>query len=132
MLRAPWKPGEHGNKSGTIGEYQRTVGLARQTSMRAMETIISRLDSDDDRVALVAAQAVLERAWGKPREPSPDELEKTGARLDFSRLTRDELMLLLKITQSGAIRPADEVSSETIEGEATAAGDTLDAAAKPP
>lgn len=87
--------------------------------MRAMETIISKLDSDDDRVALVAAQAILERAWGKPKDPDPKELQGSGLRLDFTKLSREELQLLLKITHSGAVQPAEPVAPETIDGTAT-------------
>lgn len=122
MLRAPWKKGDVPNPGGRNGEYQKTISLARKHSVEAMEKLIEKMDSEDERVSIVAAQAVLERAWGKPKDPDPKELQQSGLRLDFSKLSRDEIMLLLKITQSGAVRPADEnkeVPPETIDGTAT-------------
>jgi hypothetical protein len=47
------------------------VGLARQI-LRMIELI----DSEDERVALMAADKVLERAWGKPREAVPENSVK--------------------------------------------------------
>lgn len=120
MLRAPWKKGEAGNPSGRIGEYQKTISLARQHSVQAMEKLVEKMDSEDERVAIVAAQAVLERAWGKPKDPDPKELQGSGLRLDFTKLSREELQLLLKITHSGAVQPAEPVAPETIDGTATA------------
>jgi hypothetical protein len=44
------------------------VGLAREASPRPILRMIELIDSEDERVALMTAEKVLERAWGKPRE----------------------------------------------------------------
>ena len=41
------------------------VRLAREVSPEAMRKLIAKMSSADERVALIACQAVLERAWGK-------------------------------------------------------------------
>jgi hypothetical protein len=46
------------------------------------------MDSDDDRVALLAMQSA-------------------GALLDFSRLTTEQIAVLVEITRAGALMPAD-------------------------
>ena len=71
MLRVAWPPGQTPNPGGRTGEYQATMALARKHSVEAMQTIINKLNSDDDRVALVAAPAILDRAWGKIRNQTP-------------------------------------------------------------
>ena len=115
MLRVAWPPGQSPNPGGRTGEYQATMALARKHSVEAMQTIINKLNSDDDRVALVAAQAILDRAWGKIRNHDPKDVQGGGVRMDFGRLTREELQLLLKITASGAIRPAEPSDDGTID-----------------
>jgi hypothetical protein len=35
--------------------------------------MIALMDSEDERVALMAADKVFERAWGKPREYNPEQ-----------------------------------------------------------
>ena len=113
VLRAPWGKGTTGNPGGKTGEYHECVSLARKASPAAVRTLVEKMNSLDERVAIVAAQAVLERAWGKPKELDLRELNQGGMRLDFSKLSREEIALLLKITSSGAIRPA-EPSDDTI------------------
>ena len=62
-----WRPGQSGNPSGHSGEYGIAVRLARQHSARAVERLVELMESTDERVATVACQAVLDRAFGKPR-----------------------------------------------------------------
>jgi hypothetical protein len=112
LLRAPWPRGQSGNPSGygTIAEYHRTVALARQHSTQAIQTLIDHMDHEDPRIALVAAQAVLERAWGKPREVDLNEVRERMT-IDLSALSQAELVLLMKIAKSGALRPAEPETS---------------------
>jgi hypothetical protein len=66
-LLRPIQKGEVRNTGGRGGEYRETVQLARQHSVAAMQKLIEKMDSPDERVALIAQQAVLERAWGSRR-----------------------------------------------------------------
>ncbi len=59
-------PGLSGNPSGRpkiVGEVQ---ALARKHAPAAFARVVALTESEDERVALSAAQEVLNRAWGKP------------------------------------------------------------------
>jgi hypothetical protein len=115
LLRAPWPRGQSGNPSGygTIAEYHRTVALARQHSTEAVRTLINLMGSEDQRIAMLASQAILERAWGRPKEVDPNDA-KPPTVIDLSRLTPHELELLMKLARSGAIRPAADDGAGTV------------------
>jgi hypothetical protein len=84
-----------------------------------MRTLIDCLDSPDPRTAVVAANSILERAWGKPREAKPEEVEQ--AHIDLTALTNAELALLVKLVESGRLRPVpDAEPTSEIDGEVQA------------
>jgi hypothetical protein len=120
----PLRPGE-GQKTGyrKPSNYVETLHLARKSSPDAIRTLIRLLDDPDGRIAAVAANSVLERAWGKTKEMQPEERE--AARLDLSALTDAELQLLLRLVQSDRFRavptdePTDAADPPTIEAETT-------------
>jgi hypothetical protein len=60
------------------------------------------LDNPDPSTAVVAANSILERASGKPREMKPEEVEK--AHIDLTPLTNAELALLVKLVESDRLR----------------------------
>ncbi len=62
FLAKRWKPGQSGNPSGQTAEYGEVVALARSLSMRAIERLGELVESEDERVAAVAANAILDRA----------------------------------------------------------------------
>lgn len=97
MLK-PWAPGQSGNPLGRQGasEYQATINLAREHSRDAMRKLIAKMDSRDERVALVAQQAVLERAWGKPKEFDPS-VEKPELRIDLRGMSLEDRKMLLAL-----------------------------------
>jgi hypothetical protein len=51
--------------------------LARAASARAVGRLIELIESSDERVATVACQAILDRAFGKPKDydPATDSLD---------------------------------------------------------
>jgi hypothetical protein len=113
----PLRPGE-GQKTGyrKPNNYVETLHLARKSSPDAMRTLIKCLNDPDSRTAVVAANSILERAWGKVREQKPEEQQQ--ASIDLSALTDSELALLLKLVESGRLRAAPDVVPGTeIEGE---------------
>ena len=87
-----WKRGQSGNPSGQSGLYGETMMLARQAAPDAMRRLIELMRSEDERVASVACNAVLERAWGKPKlyDPAAEPKPKRD-RLDTSRYSIEEL-----------------------------------------
>jgi hypothetical protein len=91
--------------------------LARHASPRAVATLIKHLDAEDGRVAVVAAERLLERAWGPPRQ-TPDE--RQDARIDLSKLSDAELKVLLALVERGGLQPLPEpveAGPPDIEGE---------------
>jgi hypothetical protein len=71
FLERRWKPGQSGNPSGLNGQYGEAISLARQAAPDAVRRLVQLMGSDDERVAVVACNAILDRALGKPREPLP-------------------------------------------------------------
>jgi hypothetical protein len=65
--------------------------LARQAAPDAMRRLIELMRSEDERVASVACNAVLERAWGKPKLYDPADEPKPKRRFDPSKYTLKEL-----------------------------------------
>jgi hypothetical protein len=73
----PWKPGQSGNADGLRGRIKTEAEIARDieraeierlaknSSKQALERIIELVGSKDERVAIMAAREVLDRAWGK-------------------------------------------------------------------
>ena len=103
----PWRPGQSGNPTGigTAGGYLETMQLARAAGPKAIAKLIERLDSQDERISVVAATAILERAYGRPREMDMKDAQGPAI-IDLSKLSPHELEVLMKIAKS--IRPAED------------------------
>jgi hypothetical protein len=71
LVAHAFKPGESGNPGGRTASFAECQRLAREASPDAMRRLIELIRSSDERVALMAADKVLERAWGKPKEQDP-------------------------------------------------------------
>jgi hypothetical protein len=117
MLR-PFQPGNSGRPVNTSTRYSETLALARENSPKAMRTLISRLQDPDGRIAVVAANSIPERAWGKVREMKPEEREQVS--IDLSALSAAELKILTDLALSGRLRsvPSNEPDNPppTIDG----------------
>jgi hypothetical protein len=97
-LLRPWRKGETGRVSTVASRYTETQQYARQHSLEAMRTLVERLRDPDGRIAVVAANSLLERAWGKVREQKPEEQQQM--QLDLSSLDAAELALLVRLVNS--------------------------------
>src|ERR1700730_3508359 len=82
--------------------------LAKQSTPKAIKRLIDMLDSKDDRVVVVAANSLWEKAGGKVMEDNPER--ETGKRVDLSKLTLPELQFLLKLVRSGAMQMSEPVT----------------------
>lgn len=62
-------PGQSGNPGGRPRDEHRVADLARGYTVEAIDTLVELMrHGKDERVRGTAAQALLDRAWGKPRQ----------------------------------------------------------------
>ena len=61
MRTRMWQPGQSGNPSGNSGEYGVAIKLAQRAAPKAMRRLIELMDSEDERVAPVACNSILDR-----------------------------------------------------------------------
>jgi len=117
-----WQPGQSGNPTGKQGKVTAMRQLAASKTVEAMEALIAIMSdpTEDGRVRVVAAQAVLDRGAGKVTELVPTA--PPAMTLDLARLSADQLAALRAILDSGAFVPAPEPASDeppTIDGSAS-------------
>lgn len=62
----PFQPGVSGNPSGRPKENNEVKALARANAPQAMQKLIDIMTNGEPKLALQAANAVLDRAYGKP------------------------------------------------------------------
>src|ERR1700738_4736205 len=64
----PFPKGKSGNPGGRTKQFAQCQRLCREASPDAARRLIELMQSEDERVALMAADKVFERAWGRPKE----------------------------------------------------------------
>lgn len=71
MPGRPFAPGQSGNPSGRPKNNARVVELARSHTENAFATLVQVMEDKKAPAAarVSAAQAVLDRGWGKPVQP---------------------------------------------------------------
>ena len=116
-----WKPGQSGNPSGHSGEYGQAVRLAQQAAPYAVHRLIALMDSEDERVAAVACNSILDRAFGRPgfvKEEEKDSIETRVANMTREeRLARmRELLAPMRQYLSGLDDAEADANVTTIEG----------------
>ena len=99
-----WRKGQSGNPGGTGGAVRAAQRLARDASPMVMARLIELTMSSQEKVALVACQAVLDRGLGRTSKDPPriePERDIEQARLDLRTVMKtcsyDELELLKSI-----------------------------------
>jgi hypothetical protein len=121
-----WRPGQSGNPSGNSGTYGEVVKLARLLSVRAIERLGELVESTDERVAAVACQAILDRAFGRPRptiekqETLEDRIEAMSPEERRARL-RELTEKALSLVQDGN-GPVIQVEVEAVAAKTIKAG----------
>jgi hypothetical protein len=108
FLERRWKPGESGNPAGHTAEYGEVIKLARDLSLRAVERLGELVESDDERVAAVAANAILDRAFGKPQPRFPENDDPLARLKNMSEEQRAAEAVALMRRFKQRLREAEE------------------------
>jgi hypothetical protein len=66
----PFKKGISGNPGGRPKEVAEVQKLARTHTKQAINRLVYWMKSDDPRASVAACQALLDRGWGKPTQPT--------------------------------------------------------------
>ena len=85
-------PGQSGNPGGRPKDKHRVAELARSYTVEAIDTLVELMrDGKDERVRGTAAQALLDRGWGKAKVEVVTDTE--GSYLDVLRVVNEQLQL---------------------------------------
>ena len=82
-----WKKGQSGNPGGRVGVPAEVRELARKHTPEAIERLVHWMRSSDARASVSAANAILDRAFGKPVQATA-ELPYNN---EFSHPSNEEL-----------------------------------------
>ena len=66
----PFEKGISGNPGGRPKVIAEVQNLARKHTKTAIARLAYWMESDDPRASVAACQALLDRAWGKPVQPT--------------------------------------------------------------
>ena len=85
-------PGQSGNPGGRPKDEHRVAELARSYTLEAIHTLVELMrGGKDERVRGTAAQALLDRGWGKAKLEVVTGAE--GSYLDVLRTVNEQLQL---------------------------------------
>ena len=105
----PWRPGQSGNPRGS-GLYAEARHLARQAGPAVMDELINlALHAEDERVRSVCCVAVLDRAYGRPREMK----EEQSAEQRFANMTREQRLAYMESLVAPMRKNLAELNDET-------------------
>lgn len=65
----PFQKGQSGNPGGRPREDNEIKQLARDASAEAINRLVAWMRSDNPKASVTAAQAIIERGFGKPSQP---------------------------------------------------------------
>jgi hypothetical protein len=118
LARFAFKPGQTGNPGGRTKAFAEAQRICREASPEAARRMVELIRSEDERVALMAADKVYERAWGKPKEYDPStERDPSRSRFDPSLLSPEQLDLVehalrLIVKATRAPSPVTDIEDE--------------------
>ncbi len=101
----PWAKGQSGNPGGRSRVFFEVQNAARELSLSALNKLGELIESPDERVAIIAANSVLDRAFGKPKEQKTEDNQ--SPRPDLSSLAPHELAAL-RIAMAALAREASK------------------------
>ena len=85
----PFQKGVSGNPGGRRHVDKDVRALALKSGPRAFERIVELIECDDERVALMAAKEVLDRAYGKAPAAKEDDEGSKGLTINIIRFAGD-------------------------------------------
>jgi hypothetical protein len=92
-------PGQSGNPGGRPKDEYRVADLARSYTLEAIDTLVELMrDGKDERVRGTAAQALLDRGWGKAKVEVVNSAE--GSYLDVLRAVNEGMLSKHNETQA--------------------------------
>ena len=92
-------PGQSGNPGGRPKDEHRVAELARSYTVEAIDTLVELMrDGKDERVRGTAAQALLDRGWGRAKVDVVTGAE--GSYLDVLRVVNQSMLAKRNGTQS--------------------------------
>ncbi|MDA9013577.1 DUF5681 domain-containing protein [Alphaproteobacteria bacterium] len=92
-------PGKSGNPGGRPKDEHRVAELARSYTLEAIDTLVELMrDGKDERVRGTAAQALLDRGWGKAKLEVVTGAE--GSYLDVLRVVNESMLSKRNETQT--------------------------------
>jgi hypothetical protein len=91
-----WRPGQSGNPSGHSGEYGVAIKLAQRAAPYAVRRLIELMDSEDERVAAVACNSILDRALGKPKPVEEQKSDKSDMEARLAAMTREQRLQYMR------------------------------------
>jgi len=92
-------PGQSGNPGGRPKDEHRVAELARSYTLEAIDTLVELMrDGKDERMRGTAAQALLDRGWGKAKVEVVTGAE--GSYLDVLRVVNESMLAKRNETQT--------------------------------
>ena len=87
--RSAWSPGQSGNPGGRPKVAAEVRDLAREYAGKAIKRLVGLMDSKNQPVALRAAEAVLDRGYGRPLQAMklPEDPQEKPRSLDLTKFT---------------------------------------------
>ena len=105
--RGHWLPGRSANPGGRPGVPEVIKATLRELSPRAVERLGELLDSEDERIQLEAANAILDRHLGRPAIQADISLHRG--------IADEHLAALLELARKRRAEPIDLDEREVLD-----------------
>ena len=85
-MNGRWAPGQSGNPGGRPGGVAAVRELARNHAAEAIECLLKEMrQGDTSHARIAAANALLDRGWGRPMQPLAGDAEEPPIEIAMSR-----------------------------------------------
>lgn len=84
----PFKKGQSGNPGGRPKEVSEVRELAKEHGSAAIERLVQLMSSDNERTAVAACEAILNRGYGKPAQSVTLAGEEDGPPVQLEGVVR--------------------------------------------